>query len=315
MAFFKDLLRNKAGKPDSSKSKTCSVCGNPNKLDARFCSSCGNEFRTVSEVYDGFISYRRETGSDLASLFKIQLESRFHKQIFLDVKELQVGRFDEKLLQTIEKTPNFIVILSRSSLDRCVDKSDWLKREIMHAIETGCNIIPVLTGGFEFPSEKLWALLPEEMRLLSSLNGVIYSHIHQDAAIRNIASYMKTEAAIPSRESAFSKTHGSPKPVNKEPDQQPSVQTNTIREKSNEVAPPLPQQVEVPRISDQPNENKVVKASLGVIRLQVLSSERDQLKGQGASIGGITFQPVVSDQDHGMLPSATLGKIRVEFAN
>jgi len=148
-----------------------------------------------NECYDAFISYRRETGSDLASLLKIQLENTHHKRIFLDVKELQVGRFDEMLLSRIEETPNFILILSKDSLDRCTIKTDWLIREIMQAISTRRNIIPVLTDNFSFPSEDLWKNLPPEMRVLQSLNGIQYNHLYQDPAIEKINAFMKTEMA------------------------------------------------------------------------------------------------------------------------
>jgi len=176
-----------------STGKTCPSCGQINLLETKFCASCGSEFLVTCDHFDAFISYRRETGSDLASLLKMQLENRFHKRIFLDVNELQVGRFDEELLRRIEEAPNFILILSRASLDRCANKSDWLKREIMHALRTDRNIIPVLTDSFSFPSEESWPLLPPEMRVLPSLNGVTYSHIHQDSALRKIASFMKTD--------------------------------------------------------------------------------------------------------------------------
>jgi hypothetical protein len=194
MSLFQNLFGKKGSQAPDTKGKTCSSCGASNHLDVKFCSSCGSEFHLVSDSFDAFISYRRETGSELASLLKIQLENRFNKSIFLDVNELQVGRFDEELLNRIEKTPNFIVILSKASLDRCANKSDWLKRELMQALKTGSNIIPVITEGFAFPSDELWALLPSEMRVLPSLNGVNYSHIHQDSAIRKIASYMKSES-------------------------------------------------------------------------------------------------------------------------
>lgn len=196
MGILKDVFGNKGSQENKSTGKTCPSCGKINKLDSKFCSSCGSEFHIVLDNFDAFISYRRDTGSELASLLKIQLESRFHKTVFLDINELQVGRFDEELLRRIETTPNFIVILSRASLERCANKSDWLKREIIHAIKTNRNIIPVLTEGFAFPSDELWALLPTEMRILTSLNGVNYSHIHQDSAIRKIASCIKTQADI-----------------------------------------------------------------------------------------------------------------------
>jgi hypothetical protein len=197
MSILNKIFGKKGSGYDLTKGKTCPSCGASNPLNVKFCSACGSEFHIVSDTFDAFISYRRESGSDLASLLKLQLESRFNKRIFLDVNELQVGRFDEELLHRIEKTPNFIVILSRASLDRCANKTDWLKREIMHALMTGRNIIPVMTDGFVFPSDELWALLPSEMVVLPSLNGVNYSHIHQDSAIRKIASYMKMQIEIP----------------------------------------------------------------------------------------------------------------------
>lgn len=177
--------------------KKCIPCGAINARDAKFCFACGSAFPVTHDSYDAFISYRRETASDLASLIKVQLENNFHKRVFIDIKELQEGRFDEALLNRIEETPNFILILSKSSLDRCKEKSDWLKREIIHAIETRRNIIPVLIKDFTFPTDDMWELLPEKMRLLSSLNGINYDHIHQDSDIRRIASYMKTGKEVP----------------------------------------------------------------------------------------------------------------------
>ena len=177
--------------------KKCIPCGAINAPDAKFCFSCGSAFPVIYDSFDAFISYRRETASDLASLLKVQLENNFHKRIFIDIKELQVGRFDEALLRRIESTPNFILILSKSSLDRCEEKSDWLKREIVHALKTGRNIIPIMMKGFTFPTENTWALLPPEMRVLSSLNGISYDHIHQDSVIRMVATYMKSEREVP----------------------------------------------------------------------------------------------------------------------
>lgn len=206
MAFLKSLFGTK-------EPKTCPVCGQENPANAKFCSNCSSEFPDVHDHYDAFISYRRESGSDLASLIKSQLESRFHKKVFLDIKELQVGKFDEKLLLRIEETANFILILSKASLDRCVNKSDWLKREIMHALKTGRNIIPVFTEGFVFPTDEVWALLPPEMhRDLPAFNGVTYSHIYQDDAIRKIASYMKTDAEVSPWQDAGNREESQPPP-------------------------------------------------------------------------------------------------------
>jgi hypothetical protein len=233
MGILKKLFALKRTGSPPTTGKACHLCGKTNSLEVKFCSFCGGSFQVVSDSFDAFISYRRETASELASLLKFQLENRFNRRVFLDINELQVGRFDEELLRRIEKTPNFIVILSRASLDRCVNKSDWLKREIMHALGTGRNIIPVFTESFSFPSDEVWALLPPEMEILPSLNGVIYSHIHQDSAVSKIASYMKTEVEV-------CPIPDFPKP---EPTQQlPPVETDSEQETescSTEISKPI----------------------------------------------------------------------------
>ena len=192
MNYWNKLFKFKNSGNENSVQKECGTCGHINPDYVKFCAGCGSELKDMLEHFDAFISYRRETGSDLASLLKVQLENIFHKRIFLDIKELQVGKFDEALLSRIEETTNFILILSKASMERCVDKSDWLKREIMHALLTKRNIIPVFTEGFEFPKPEVWALLLDKMKELRSFQAVLYSHLNQDSAIRQIASYMKT---------------------------------------------------------------------------------------------------------------------------
>ena len=168
-------------------SKQCENCQKSNPADAKFCLACGSKFREDSKAYDAFISYRRETGSHIATAIQVMLESQYKKHIFLDVRELQIGRFDEELLTRIEQTPSFILILSRGCLDRCAEKSDWLKREVVHALEHKRNIIPVIMEDFTYPNEEKLALLPDAMRVLPNLQAVAYSHVHQESAIRRIA--------------------------------------------------------------------------------------------------------------------------------
>jgi CheY-like chemotaxis protein len=101
--------------------------------------------------YDLFISYRREGGGDLAHLLRIALERR-GSRVFLDVRELRAGPFDDALLRYIEAIPNFVVLLTPGCLDRCMDPADWFRREIAHALATGRRVIPVRREGFQPPS-------------------------------------------------------------------------------------------------------------------------------------------------------------------
>jgi hypothetical protein len=129
---------------------------------------------------DVFISYRRKEGGAQARLIKEELEKHAY-EVFLDVTNLDAGPFDERLLQRIAEIPNFLVVLTPHALDRCVDKNDWLRREIGCAIRTNRNIVPILVKDFEPPPE-----LSEEIQRLPKYNGVSYSHEHFDSTLQQI---------------------------------------------------------------------------------------------------------------------------------
>ena len=129
---------------------------------------------------DVFISYRHEGAHAQARAIRSALRER-GVQAFLDVADVRRGYFDEALLRQIADTPNFVVILSPNSLDRCDDEKDWLRREIAHAIQTRRNIIPVLLPEFTFPSE-----LPSDIASLSRYQGQEYSHRYFDAMLTEI---------------------------------------------------------------------------------------------------------------------------------
>src|SRR5262249_31290264 len=83
--------------------------------------------------YDLFVSYRRKRGAVVARAIVERLKSE-GVRAFMDVNSLDSGPYSEQLLAYIEETPNFVVILTRGSLERCEDEEDWLRREIAHAI-------------------------------------------------------------------------------------------------------------------------------------------------------------------------------------
>jgi hypothetical protein len=99
-----------------------------------------------------FISYRRKVGG-LWALAMYQALTRHPTEpvdVFYDVESLQhAGNFNERLLAQIESRPYFIVVLTPATLDRCVNKGDWLRREIEHAVATRRLIVPAFTPGFD----------------------------------------------------------------------------------------------------------------------------------------------------------------------
>ncbi|XP_063967847.1 NAD(+) hydrolase sarm1-like isoform X1 [Lytechinus pictus] len=140
---------------------------------------------------DVFISYRRSTGSLLASLLKVHLQLRGFT-VFIDVEKLEAGKFDNNLLHSVRSAKSFVMVLSSGSLDRCMgdkDHKDWVHREIVTAIECKCNIVPVIDN-FKWPKPDD---LPEDMRGICFFNGIKWIHDYQDACIDKLERFLKGE--------------------------------------------------------------------------------------------------------------------------
>jgi hypothetical protein len=140
-----------------------------------------------------FISYRRGGGSPYARIVADRLTSR-KLEIFLDVDRMPSGHFDETLYRKIEDAANFILILTPGCLDRCKDPEDWVRREIVHAIKLGRNIIPIFTDGFTFPEK---GSLPGDIQPLVTHHALAYNHELFDAFIEKLVSLMMFRRKTP----------------------------------------------------------------------------------------------------------------------
>lgn len=116
--------------------------------------------------YDIFISYRRDGGEALACLLCERLKRRGFS-VFYDVESLRNGLFNEKIYEVIEQCKDVIAVLPENGLDRCIDKEDWVRKELSRAIILEKNIIPVLMRNFFFPP-----ILPDDLKKLPNYNGV-----------------------------------------------------------------------------------------------------------------------------------------------
>ena len=134
-----------------------------------------------------FISYRRETGSIMARIVQSELKKRGHSS-FLDVDDLGPKQFGTRLLKEIESVPNFVVVLSPGSMDRCENREDWLRREIAHAIATHRNIVPLMVDEFQYPSKDK---MPDDLEELTHHNGITYSHEYFDATFDKLSDFLQ----------------------------------------------------------------------------------------------------------------------------
>lgn len=121
--------------------------------------------------YDIFISYRRDGGFETADSINQRLQKAGYS-VFLDLEQLNSGKFNEKLLEVIEGCNDFILVLPQNALDRCNEPEDWVRREVEHAIAKGKNIVPVMLRGFEWPADEA---LPESLKELPLYNGITAS--------------------------------------------------------------------------------------------------------------------------------------------
>ncbi|XP_060115477.1 NAD(+) hydrolase SARM1 [Heteronotia binoei] len=145
--------------------------------------------KATLEGTDVFISYRRISGSQLASLLKVHLQLHGFT-VFLDVEKLEAGKFEDKLIQSVMSARNFVLVLSSHSLDKCMEDNegkDWVHKEIAMALSCGKNVIPV-TDHFEWPDPKT---LPEDMRAVLKFNGIKWSHEYQEATIEKIIRFLQ----------------------------------------------------------------------------------------------------------------------------
>lgn len=134
-----------------------------------------------------FISYRREAGSGYAKLIKKHLENAGYG-VFLDVDDMKSGHYEEELVRRIDEATDFILICTKDVLERCREEGDCVRAEVLHALKTGKNIIPVTFQGFFMPPG-----LPEEFGELSRFQQIFYVHEHADACLTRISNILKSK--------------------------------------------------------------------------------------------------------------------------
>lgn len=116
----------------------------------------------MKSTYDIFISYRRNGGAQYARIIELQLKQRGYR-VFLDYDEIRHGPFGERIKTAIKQAKIFMLVLSPGCLDRCVNEEDWVRQEILLAIELNKHFIPINPDGL---FEEVPAGIPDAIREL-----------------------------------------------------------------------------------------------------------------------------------------------------
>lgn len=149
---------------------------------------CGFEKEDYNLKQDAFISYRRNGGFPIAQMLKSTLKER-GVNCFLDIEGDHPGQFDDRIFDAISETPNFILVLTKGTLDGCIKQEDWVRKEILAAITEKKNIIPVRSPDFKWP-DHLNDELPNEIRYIKTQQSVFLSQEYFSATIEKIIQYM-----------------------------------------------------------------------------------------------------------------------------
>jgi hypothetical protein len=120
--------------------------------------------------YDIFISYRRVGGAQYARILQLMLMQRGYK-VFLDYDELTDGVFGDHIKAAIKAAPVFMLVLSEQSMERCLNEDDWVRQEILLAIEQGKHLVPVNPdNSFDgFPNDTEDKQIPKTIREMVGL--------------------------------------------------------------------------------------------------------------------------------------------------
>jgi len=117
-----------------------------------------------------FICYRR---ADLPWALAIYQDLTSHGyDVFFDFMSLNSGDFEDLIIGNIKARAHFLIVLTPTSLQKCINPQDWVRREIESAMQTKRNIVPLMIEGFDFNDSSTVKLLTGSLTKLNLYNGL-----------------------------------------------------------------------------------------------------------------------------------------------
>ena len=123
------------------------------------------------EYFDIFISYRRDTGSEVANLLKSELATQNYN-CFLDTDNLGAGDFREQLDPYIKQCKAILVLITEGHIERYANQNDICAYELATALKYNKKVIVVTNIIRKEVRQKLANIenLPDIVRKLSDYN-------------------------------------------------------------------------------------------------------------------------------------------------
>jgi FKBP-type peptidyl-prolyl cis-trans isomerase FklB len=198
-----------------------------------------------------FINYRREDTAPYAGRLYDRLAAHFGlDQVFMDIDQIDPGEdFVEVINRKIGSCeiaiiaigPRWLGATDAAGNRRLDDSEDFVRMEIVAALERKIRVIPVLVGGARMPRKQD---LPEALAPLSRRNAIELSEarFHSDVsrlieAIEKARALAEQQAApSPARAATMAEPFGTDVPKSKESPNVPEIKTEHPRNKSESPA-------------------------------------------------------------------------------
>ena len=164
-----------------------------------------------------FINYRREDTAHAAGRLYDRLIAHFGEdQVFIDIDQIEPG---EDFVEVINRKvgacdiaivaigPNWLHATDASGKRRLDDEEDFVRMEIVAALQRNIRVIPVLVGGARMPGKQE---LPEALAPLSRLNAIELSEMRFYADVNRLIEAIEKSFALAEREAELSATPAAP---------------------------------------------------------------------------------------------------------
>src|SRR5262249_11629205 len=198
-----------------------------------------------------FINYRREDTRHAAGRLYDQLIVHFGKeQVFMDIDQIEFGDdFVEVINRKVGACDIAIVMIGRhwlgadegSGKRRLDNEEDFVRMEIVAALQRRIRVIPVLVDGAQMPGRDD---LPEVLAPLSRRNAIELSDTRFHADVNRLIEAIKKSLAVVEKEAELSATPAAPPPESTavrplEPE------SKDLPEPSESTKPPQPKELDI----------------------------------------------------------------------
>ena len=193
-----------------------------------------------------FINYRREDTAPYAGRLYDRLIAHFGEdQVFIDIDQIEPG---EDFVEVINRKvgtcdiaivaigPNWLSATDASGKRRLDDEEDFVRMEIVAALQRKIRVIPVLVDGARMPGRQD---LPEPLAPLSRRNAIELSETRFHADVNRLIEAIEKSFADVEKKAELSATPAAPPP---EPAavRSPDSKDRTTPVKSTQTTPVIP---------------------------------------------------------------------------